>query len=52
MEWGTIGGGKWEWGGKEKGGVRLQATWDQSGQGVATHAKEGFQVSNRDSGTG
>jgi hypothetical protein len=38
--------------GKRRGeGVSLQATWDQS-ERIAPHAKEGFQVSKRDSGTG
>jgi hypothetical protein len=40
--------------GREGGGgeVSLQATWDPEWTGVAPHAKEGFQVSKRDSGTG
>jgi hypothetical protein len=45
-------GGKWEWGGKEKGDrgqftSNLGTEWT----GIAPHAKEGFQVSKRDSGT-
>ncbi len=38
--------------GKRRGEVSLQATWDQSGTGIAPHAKEGFQVSKRDAGPG
>jgi hypothetical protein len=34
----TVGGGKMEWGGKGKGEVSLQATWDQGGRGLH-HAK-------------
>jgi hypothetical protein len=33
LKWGTVGGGKREWGGKGEGEVSLQATWDRSGQG-------------------
>ncbi len=44
--------GKWEWGGKEEGGrgqftSNLRPEWT----GIAPHAKEGLQVSKRDSGT-
>ncbi len=44
-------GGKREWGGKGEGEVSLQATWDQVDRGRTTR-KEGFQVSERDLGTG
>jgi hypothetical protein len=46
-------GGKWEWGGKEEGG-RGQFTSNLGPEwtGIAPHAKEGFQVSKRDLGTG
>ncbi len=54
MGWGTIGAGNGDGEGKRREvGVSLQATWDQSEwTGIASHAKEGFQVSKRDSGTG
>ncbi len=44
-------GRKWEWGGKEGGGQftsNLGPEWTR----IAPHAKEGFQVSKGDSGTG
>jgi hypothetical protein len=46
-------GGKWKWGGKGEGG-RGQFTSNLGPEwtGIAPHAKEGFQVSKRDSGTG
>ncbi len=46
------GAGKENGEGRGRGEVSLLATWDQNGQGVAPHAKEGFQVSKRDSGRG
>ncbi len=52
MEWGTIGGRKWEWGGKEEGGGQLTSNLGPEWTEVAPQAKEGFQVSERDSGTG
>ncbi len=52
MEWGTIGGGKWEWGGKEEGGGQFTSNLGPKWTGVAPQAKEGFQVSKKDSGTG
>ncbi len=52
MEWGTIGGGKWEWGGKEEGGGQFTSNLGPEWTGVAPQAKEGFQVSKKDSGTG
>ncbi len=51
MEWGTVGGGKREWGGKEGGG-QFTSNLGPEWTGVAPHAKEGFQVSKGDSGTG
>ncbi len=50
MEWGTVGGGKRERGGNGEGEVSLQVMgpgWTR----IAPHRKEGFQVSERDSGT-
>jgi hypothetical protein len=46
-------GGKWERGGKEQGG-RGQFTSNLGPEwtGIAPQAKEGFQVSKRDLGTG
>jgi hypothetical protein len=38
LNWGTVGGGKREWGGNGEGEVSLQATWDQGGQG--SHHRE------------
>jgi hypothetical protein len=52
LEWGTIGGGKWEWGGKEEGGSQFTSNLGPEWTGISPHAKEGFQVSKRDSGTG
>ncbi len=52
MEWGTIGGGEWEWGGKEKGEGQFTSNLGPKWTGVAPHTKEGFQVSKRDLGTG
>ncbi len=47
-----MGGGKWEWGRKEEGGGQFTSNLGPEWTGVAPHAKEGFQVSKRDSGTG
>ncbi len=46
-------GGKWEWRRKDEGG-RGQFTSNLGPEltGIAPHAKDGFQVSKRDSGTG
>ncbi len=52
MNWGTVGGGKREWGGKGEGGGQFTSNLGPERTGVAPHAKEGFQVSKRDSGTG
>jgi hypothetical protein len=46
-------GGKWEWGGKEEGGGgQFTSNLGPEWTGIAPHAKEGFQVSKGDSGTG
>ncbi len=50
MKWGTAGGGKRDLGGK--GGGQFTSNLGPEWTGVAPHAKEGFQVSKRDSGTG
>jgi hypothetical protein len=49
---GTVGGGKREWGGKGEGRGQFTSNLGPEWTGVAPHAKEGFQVSKRDSGTG
>ncbi len=51
MEWGIIWGGKWEWGGEEEWGGQFTSNLGPKWTGIAPHAKEGFQVSKRDSGT-
>ncbi len=51
MKWGTVGGGKREWGGKGGGG-QFTSNLGPEWTGIAPHAKEGFQVSKRDLGTG
>ncbi len=51
MKWETVGEQEGRMGMEGKGEVSLQATWDQGGQGSHPHRKEGFQVSERDSGT-
>jgi hypothetical protein len=52
LEWGTVGG--WEKGmGREMGGGgQFTSNLGPEWIGIALHAKEGFQVSKRDSGTG
>ncbi len=52
MNWGTVEGGKREWGGKGEGGGPFISNLGPEWTGVAPHAKEGLQVSKRDSGTG
>ncbi len=47
MDWGTFGGGKREWGGGGQFTSNLGPGWTR----IAPHRKEGFQVSERDSGT-
>jgi hypothetical protein len=53
LEWGTVGAGNGNGKGKRRGG-RGQFTSNLGPErtGIAPHAKEGFQVSKRDSGTG
>jgi hypothetical protein len=55
LERGTVGGGKREWEGKGRergGGCQFTSNLGPEWTGVAPHAKEGFQVSKGDSGTG
>ncbi len=52
MKWGTVGGGKREWGGKGEGGGQFTSTLGPEWTGITPHAKEGFKVSKTDSGTG
>ncbi len=47
MDWGTVGGGKREWG----GGGQLTSNLGQGWTRIAPHRKEGFQVSKRGPGT-
>ncbi len=47
MDWGTVRGGKREWGGGGQFTSSLGPGWTR----IAPHRKEGFQVSERDSGT-
>jgi hypothetical protein len=47
LNWGTIGGGKREWGGEGQFTSNLGPGWTR----IAPHRNEGFQVSERDSGT-
>ncbi len=47
MNWGTVGGGKREWGGGGQFTSNLGPGWTR----IAPHRKEGFQVSKRDSVT-
>jgi hypothetical protein len=47
LEWGTIGGGKWEWGGKEEGVGQFTSNLGPVWTGIAPHTKEEFQVSKR-----
>ncbi len=52
MKWGTVREREKGMGRKGGGKVSTQATWDQSGRELHHNAKEGFQVSERGSGTG
>jgi hypothetical protein len=52
LKWGTLGEWEREWGGKGEGGGQFTSNLGPAWTGVAPHAKEGFQVSKRDSGTG
>ncbi len=47
MNWGTVGGGKRKWVGGGQFTSNLGPGWTR----IAPHRKEGFQVSERDSGT-
>ncbi len=47
MDWGTVGGGKREWGGGGQFTSNLGPGWTR----IAPHRKEGFQVSDRYPGT-
>ncbi len=49
---GTIGEQEREWGGKGEGGGQNTSNLGPEWTGTAPHAKEGFQVSKRDSGKG
>ncbi len=52
MKWRTVGGGKKAWGRERRGRRQCTSNLGPESTGVAPHAKEGFQVSKRDSGTG
>jgi hypothetical protein len=52
LKWGTIGEREREWGGKGEGGGQYTSNLGPEWTGIAPNAKEGFQVSKRDSGTG
>jgi hypothetical protein len=47
LNWGTVGGGKREWGGGGQFTSNLGPGWTR----IAPHRKEGFQVSKTDSAT-
>ncbi len=47
-----MGSRKREWGGKGEGGDQYTSNLGPEWTGIAPQAKEGFQVSKRDSGTG
>ncbi len=51
MKWGTV-GDKEEGRGGKAGGGQYTSNLGPEWTGIAPHAKEGFQVSRRDSGTG
>jgi hypothetical protein len=52
LKWGTVGERGKRMGGKGEGGVQFTSNLGPEWTGVAPHAKERFQVSKRDSGTG
>ncbi len=52
MEWGTVGGREKGMGRERGGGGQFTSNLGPEWTAVAPHAKEGFQVSKRDSGTG
>jgi hypothetical protein len=47
LDWGTVGGGKREWGGGGQFTSNLGPGWTR----IAPHRKDGFQVSKRDPGS-
>ncbi len=50
--WEPLGSGEGDWGGKGKGRGQFKSNLGPEWTGVAPHAKEGVQVSKRDSGAG
>jgi hypothetical protein len=52
LKWGTIGKRKRGMGRKKGGGGQYTSNLGPGWTGIAPHAKEGFQVSRRGSGTG
>jgi hypothetical protein len=52
LEWGTVGGREKGMGRESGGGGQFTSNLGPEWTGIAPHAKEGFQVSKRDSGTG
>ncbi len=52
MEWGTVGEREGRLGRERGGGGQFTSNLGPEWTGVAPHAKEGFQVSKRDLGTG
>jgi hypothetical protein len=51
LNWGAVGGGKREWGGNGEGGGQFTSNLGPGWTKIASHRKEGFQVSKRNSGT-
>ncbi len=52
MEWGTVGGREKGMGRERGGGGQFTCNLGPEWTGIAPHAEEGFQVSERDSETG
>ncbi len=52
MEWGTVGAGNGNGEGRTRGRGQFTSNLGPEWTGIAPHAKEGFQVRQRDSGTG
>ncbi len=52
MGWGTVGEQERDGGRKGEVGGQYTSNLGQEWTGIAPHAKEGFQVNKRDSGTG
>jgi hypothetical protein len=52
LEWGTVGGQGKGMGRERGGGGQFTSNLGPEWTGIAPHAKEGFQVSKRDSGKG